>query len=154
MFSFQETVKRDAAVIEFLLVSRKELEVVSKYAKNCPDHNKFTEEMQKIPQFSKIECKFLTGGKHFRNMLWILGTLDPLVSEQVEELRELLGRDPKKYIWFANQGQNLYDFFSSDVHEEGQLLNVKYLDKKLIPYYVSFLSKDLRKAMIVFWSTM
>jgi len=65
MFSFQETVKRDAAVLEFLSVSWKELEAIAKYAEGCPDHNKFTVEMKKIPHFAKIQRKFLTHGKHF-----------------------------------------------------------------------------------------
>lgn len=45
-------------------------------------------------------------------------------------------------------------FFSCDVHDEGHLLNVKYVEKELIPIYVKFLPTDLREAMLLFWDTM
>lgn len=155
MLSFQNEARRDAAVFEFLLISRKELEIIAKFAKGCPgDVKPFTADMQKLPEFANIDAAKLSGGKHFRKLLWMLAKLDPNVSKQVEVLRNLLQHDPEKYIWFANQSQYLYDFFSNDIHDDGRLLNVKYVDKKLIPNYVQFLPADLRKAMLLFWESL
>lgn len=95
----------------YLLISRKELKVITKYAKGRSDIGKFAAEIQKVPEFAHIDAARLSNEKHFRNSLWLLATLNPSVSKQVETLRNLLHRDPEKYIWFANQGQSLYDFF-------------------------------------------
>ena len=111
--------------------------------------------MKKLSRFTNINDGKLSGGKHFRQILWILTKLDPIASKQVESLRGQLEYDPDKYLWFANQGQNLFSFFSDDViHNECNLIDAKYyVKKKNMPTYFWFLPSDLRKAMVLFWST-
>ncbi|XP_065206844.1 uncharacterized protein LOC135836137 isoform X2 [Planococcus citri] len=146
--------RRYASVFEFLLVSRKLLEIISKYAKECPENEDFAAKLQKkSPQFGNIDSSRLEGSILFRRLLWALATLNKTSSNQIENLRGLLNNDPEKYVWFANQGQRLHEFFSNDVYDGWRLFNVQYIDKNLIPEYVRFLSEDLRDAMLLFWKT-
>lgn len=110
------------------------------------DPNKFAETASKFTNYTKEELNDKT---HFRAWLHILLSGNSDKFPGIERLRVALGRDHKKYVWFATQMQAIFDVLCDDVHGKSPL-EIRHMKRENFRQYVNFFTRDIRDALITF----
>lgn len=94
----------------------------------------------------------LRKGVHFRRWIYVLHFGNTKDNEQLLRLRQELQFDRKKYNFFADQMQCLFNLFNEDILKSCSIDSEPF-DNTCIPEFLKLFNTDMRLALQMFLNT-
>lgn len=143
---FQETVRGDAELAEFLLFLREELSKFERaYCRNLPSKDDYAMKVQELG----VHDWEVHDDIHFRKWLWMLLKVRPSMCHCIAHLRHSLNYDISEYVHFAEQIEILYSVLCDDFRGKSPL-EIRHMRKEKFEEYAQFFCVGLRDSIMLF----